>query len=221
MGVDPAKLAEMLCTRLCHDLTGPIGAVNNGAEFLEDEGFDMQNDALQLILSSAGEAVSRLMFYRQAYGRTSESGEASLSEKKMLAEAFFKDSKVTLDWPDHYGDACGVSVSHRGARLLMNFMIIASGAMIRGGTMHVRIESPEDDVKQLVIEAEGQTIKLDPSFQAILEGDTSVPLCPKTAQIYLVADLAQEIGATISLSVAEDRLVLKAEARSVLNAAVG
>ena len=53
------RLAEMLCTRLCHDLTGPIGAVNNGAEFLGDEGFDMQNEAVQLILSSAHEAVNR------------------------------------------------------------------------------------------------------------------------------------------------------------------
>ena len=60
--VDETRLAEMLCTRLCHDLTGPIGAVNNGAEFLSEEGFDMQNEAMQLILTSAHEAVNRLQF---------------------------------------------------------------------------------------------------------------------------------------------------------------
>ena len=49
------KLAEMLCTRLCHDLTGPIGAVNNGAEFLDEEGFDMQNEAVQLIVTSVAD----------------------------------------------------------------------------------------------------------------------------------------------------------------------
>jgi histidine phosphotransferase ChpT len=76
------KLAEMIATRLCHDLTGPIGAVNNGAEFLDEEGFDMQNQAVQLILSSAHEAVNRLQFYRQAYGRVGDTGEASLSDKK-------------------------------------------------------------------------------------------------------------------------------------------
>ena len=83
------KLAEMIATRLCHDLTGPIGAVNNGAEFLDEEGFDMQNEAVQLIVSSAHEAVNRLQFYRQAYGRVGEMGEASLSEKKQLTVDFF------------------------------------------------------------------------------------------------------------------------------------
>src|ERR1700753_1720218 len=99
------RLAEMLCTRLCHALTGPIGAVNNGAEFLGDEGFDMQNDAVQLILSSAHEAVNRLQFYRQAYGRVSDSGEACLADKKLLAQNFFSATKVKLDWPDTHTDA--------------------------------------------------------------------------------------------------------------------
>jgi len=53
MTIDETRLAEMLCTRLCHDLTGPIGAVNNGAEFLSEDGFDMQHEAMQLIFTSA------------------------------------------------------------------------------------------------------------------------------------------------------------------------
>ena len=221
MGIDPSHLAEMLCTRLCHDLTGPIGAVNNGAEFLADDGFDMENDALQLILSSADEAVSRLMFYRQAYGRTSESGEASLSEKKAIAEGFFKSTKVKLDWPEHYGDSCGVSVSHRGARLLLNFMIIAAGSLIRGGTMRVCIDAPEEGAKRLEVEVEGQTVKLDPTMKAILEGDSSAPLCPKTSQLYLTADLARELGAELSVEMSDTRLKITGHTRAVLNAAVG
>ena len=57
---DELRMAELLCTRLCHDLTGPIGAVNNGAEFLGDEGFSMQGQAVELIISSAFSAVVRL-----------------------------------------------------------------------------------------------------------------------------------------------------------------
>lgn len=221
MGIDPAHLAEMLCTRLCHDLTGPIGAVNNGAEFLAEDGFDMQNDALQLILSSADEAVARLMFYRQAYGRTSESGEASLSEKKTIAEGFFKSTKVNLEWPDHYGDACPVCISHRGARLLMNFMIIAAGSLIRGGAMRICIDAPEEGAKRLQVEVEGQTVKLDPTMKAILEGDRSAPLCPKTAQIYLTADLAQELGAELQVELSETSLKITGQTRAVLDAAIG
>src|SRR5437870_3911345 len=85
---DGLKLAELLCTRLCHDLTGPIGAVNNGAEFLSEEGFNLQSQAVELITSSAFSAVSRLQFYRMAYGRVKDSGEASLTDSQKLATDF-------------------------------------------------------------------------------------------------------------------------------------
>ena len=110
MTVD-TKLAEMLATRLCHDLTGPIGAVNNGAEFLDEEGFNMENEAVQLIVSSAHEAVNRLMFYRQAYGRVGDAGEACLADKKIIALDFFSGTKIKLDWPDSHTDAAGIPVS--------------------------------------------------------------------------------------------------------------
>src|SRR5271156_4908152 len=92
--------AELLCTRLCHDLTGPVGAVANGAEFMSEEGFEMQGQHLDLITSSAEQAVARLQFYRKAYGRITEDGEAHLAEQKKIARDFFAGGKVTLDWPD-------------------------------------------------------------------------------------------------------------------------
>src|ERR1700722_10587188 len=97
--IDELRMAELLCTRLCHDLTGPIGAVNNGAEFLSEEGFNLQSQAVELIISSAFSAVTRLQFYRMAYGKVRDHGEANLAEKQKLATDFFTDSKITLDWP--------------------------------------------------------------------------------------------------------------------------
>src|ERR1700743_3868637 len=111
------QMAELLCTRLCHDLTGPIGAIANGAEFLSDEGFDLQGQAVELITSSATQAVSRLQFYRKAYGRINDDGEANLAEQKKIANDFFAGGKVTLDWPDMHTDALNVSVSYKMGRL--------------------------------------------------------------------------------------------------------
>ncbi len=205
--IDETKLAEMLCTRLCHDLTGPIGAVNNGAEFLSEEGFDMQNEAMQLILSSAHEAVNRLQFYRQAYGRISDGGEASLSEKQILAKAFFSSTKITLDWPDNHADASGVSFSHKMARLLLNLLIIASASLIRGGTISVRVEETAT-AKRLHIRASGPTIKLDDEARAVLCGDDTAPLTPKLAQIFLSLSILREMDAALSLEMSEDSLSL-------------
>lgn len=192
------KLAEMLATRLCHDLTGPIGAVNNGAEFLDEEGFDMQNEAVQLILTSAHEAVNRLQFYRQAYGRVGDSGEACLDEKKKIALDFFSATKVRLDWPDSHTDAAGVNMSQKMARLLLNLLIIGGASLIRGGTLAVRLSQNEQGDKEIRITAQGETIKVDPDTAAILKSDSdAVVLTPKSSQPFLAMKLAQESGATV------------------------
>ena len=193
------KLAEMLATRLCHDLTGPIGAVNNGAEFLDEEGFDMQNEAVQLILSSAHEAVNRLQFYRQAYGKVGDTGEACLAEKKKTALDFFSGTKVKLDWPDSHTDACGVPISQKMSRLLLNLMVITGASLIRGGTLAVRIQQTEAGDKQLTLTATGETIKLDPDTAAILGSKSDgVALSPKSCQPFLTMKLADELKASVS-----------------------
>lgn len=196
--INELKLAEMLATRLCHDLTGPIGAVNNGAEFLDEEGFDMQNEAVQLILSSAHEAVNRLQFYRQAYGRVGDTGEACLADQKKVASDFFGATKVKLDWPDSHTDASGVSVSQKMARLLLNLLIIGGASLIKGGTLSVRVSQTEAN-KELRVTAAGEVIKMDPDVASILQGKgDSVTLSPKTAQPLLAMKLAEESGATVN-----------------------
>jgi histidine phosphotransferase ChpT len=193
------RLAEMLATRLCHDLTGPIGAVNNGAEFLDEEGFDLQNEAVQLILSSAHEAVNRLQFYRQAYGKVGDMGEVCLDDKKKIALNFFSSTKIKLDWPDSHTDASGVALSQKMARLLLNLMVIGGATLIRGGSLSIRLSQNDAGDKTIQLTATGETIKLDPETFAILKSsDDEVPLSPKTAQPFLAMKLAQESGATIA-----------------------
>ncbi len=214
-------LAEMIATRLCHDLTGPIGAVNNGAEFLDEEGFDMQNEAVQLIVNSAHEAVNRLQFYRQAYGRVGESGEASLSEKKKITADFFSATKIKLDWPDTHTDASGVAISQKMARLMLNLFIIAGASAIRGGVLSVRVAQSAEGHKQIDIAVTGDTIRLDADVTSILhDRRDDVPLTPKSAQPYLAAKLADELNANIDFAVQSDRLTIcvKQRALSLLGA---
>ncbi len=37
MAISPVDFASLLCSRLCHDLLSPVGALNNGLELLADE----------------------------------------------------------------------------------------------------------------------------------------------------------------------------------------
>src|ERR1700722_13384126 len=162
--IDELRMAELLCTRLCHDLTGPIGAVNNGAEFLSEEGFNLQSQAVELITTSAFSAGGALQFYRAAYGRVKDHGEASLSEGQRLASDFFTGTKVTLDWPGQYTDASGVSISQRMFRLLLNFIIIAANALLKGGTVSIRIEQTAAG-KLIEVKAMGDAVKCDKEIE--------------------------------------------------------
>lgn len=202
-------MAELLSTRLCHDLTGPIGAVNNGAEFLSEEGFNMQGQAVELIVSSAFSAVSRLQFYRLAYGNMKESGEASLADKQKMAADFFTGSKITLDWPDTQTDAAGVSVSLKMARLIFNLLILASGALIRGGVISLRIQQ-EGDAKIITVGAKSPHVKWDGELTPALEGRLAPEaLTPKNVQAYLTHCFVEDLHATLIHELANEELIFK------------
>ena len=155
------RLAELLSTRLCHDLTGPIGAVNNGAEFLGEEGFALQDQALELIIGSAQQAVIRLQFYRQAYGRVNYQGEASLSEVRELADSFFSDSRFELAWPEHYTDSAEVSLSRKMSKLILNMLILISTFLPRGGQLSVILGKQSDGQVEVRVRGEGSNIRND------------------------------------------------------------
>lgn len=209
------RMAELLCTRLCHDLTGPIGAVNNGAEFLSEEGFNLQGQAVELITSSAFAAVTRLQFYRMAYGKMKDHGEAPLAEKQKLAADFFAGSKVTLDWPDDHTESAGVSISLKMARLIYNLLIIASGTLIRGGTIAVRINQGGAGEKQVSVSAGGPGLKWDTEIEKIFSaGITAEDLSPKNVQMYLTKCFADELHSTITYNVGDETVTLQVVQRA-------
>ena len=198
--LEELRMAELLCTRLCHDLTGPIGAVNNGAEFLNEEGFNLQSQAMELVTSSAFTAVTRLQFYRMAYGKV----------KEKLATDYFVGSKITLDWPDSHTDAAVVPLSSKMARILCNLLVVASAALSRGGTISVRLSQDSTDHKHVAVAAIGQGIKKDPDMDKIFAGTLSVAeLNPRNVQLYLTKRFADDVGAAITYSATDENLELQ------------
>ncbi len=203
-------MAELLCTRLCHDLTGPIGAVNNGAEFLAEEGFNLQGQAVELITSSAFSAVTRLQFYRMSYGKVRDHGEASLEEKQKLAVDFFSDTKIKLDWPDNHTDSVNVSISLKMSRLIFNLLIVASSTLIRGGVIAVRIGQDDKGSKILTLEAKGQSLKWEEEMDVIFAGKmTPTQLTPKNVQTYLTKRFIDDLGAVFTYELEAETLKMK------------
>jgi hypothetical protein len=150
-----------------------------------------------------------------AYGNVKNHGEANLAEKQKIAMDFFVGSKITLDWPELYTDASGVSISLKMARLIYNMLIIASSALIRGGVISVRISADAEARKIIEVFAKaphkdgGSNLKWDVEIEKILLAETSSnELNSKNVQLHLTRYYADDLRATIEIKTNADELVL-------------
>ena len=132
VALDALDLAALLCSRVCHDLISPTGAIVNGIEVLED-GADAETKsfALDLIKKSARTASARLQFCRLAFGAAGSAGaQIDIGDAEAMARGFIEDGKVTLAW-----NLPRLLMPKNRVKLLLNMLIIASQTIPRGGTL--------------------------------------------------------------------------------------
>ncbi|VAW17170.1 hypothetical protein MNBD_ALPHA12-2205 [hydrothermal vent metagenome] len=129
-------LAAMLCSRVCHDLINPVGAIGNGLEALDDPAQkEMADMAHDLIKNAAKQSLAKLEFARLAYGASSMAGtQFDTRECGRVAELLFDIEKADLDWRID-----PVMVPKNKGKLLMNMLIIAAGSVPRGGIVTVEM----------------------------------------------------------------------------------
>ncbi len=121
-------LAALLCSRVCHDVISPVGAINNGLELLDEGGADA--DAMDLIRTSALNASVRLKFARLAFGASGsvgasiDTGEAERAAKDFAAAE--KKTEVTWSGPR-------AIIAKNRVKLLLNLFLVAYSSIPRGG----------------------------------------------------------------------------------------
>lgn len=204
------KLAEMLASRLCHDLVNPIGAVANGVELMSEFCDTMQKDALDLVASSADSAMKRVAFFRVAYGFAGHDEGQSILDVRGLAEGFLAGGKVALAWPPGPDDAA-LGLPRSGLKLLLALVALGAETLPRGGSLAVTVESP---VGARVV-ATGTGARIEASSDAVLAafkaGKTPAleALEAKSVGAAYAARLAREIGADLAVEAAQDRITLE------------
>lgn len=196
--------ASLLCSRLCHDLVGPVGAIYNGVELLADENDpDMRQRCLQLLADSAKQTANKLKFFRLAFGAAGGFGaEVDAREAQGALEGLFADRRITLDSLVGTG-----SLPKDAMKILLNLAMTAGDALLRGGRLNVAAESNGGTI-ELAVRAEGPRILLDPELRAALEGRTAFDdLNPRAAAAFLVHTLSRDAGAQLMVSEQEGALV--------------
>ena len=203
--MDAVDLASLLCSRLCHDLMSPVGALNNGLEVLADEQDpDMREKCLELLSESARASANKLKFFRLAFGAAGGFGEAidTREAQTALAGILGPERRIEFGW------MVADSKLPKGAvKLLLNLALIAADALVRGGRLDVGAETRDGEI-EMVIRGEGPRILLDPTFRDTLAGKAAEVVEPRAAGAYLAHSLVREGGGTIKLSDPGDEVLL-------------
>ena len=181
-------LAAMLCSRLCHDLLSPVGALTNGLELLADERDpDMRQKCLELLEQSAKISADKLKFFRLAFGAAGGFGESvPVDEARRVTEALVGDARrVELNW------ALTADRLPKGAvKVLLNFAQIGLDALVRGGTLDVGAES-RGGASEIVVRAAGPRIAFDETIGHALENRLDPgALSSRTEAAHMLALLA-------------------------------
>ena len=202
--MNSVDFASLLCSRLCHDLMSPVGALNNGIELLADEQDpDMRDRCMELLSDSARVTANKLKFFRLAFGAAGGFGEAvDANEAKAALEGLLGgDGKIELGWM--VGDA---KLSKTATKLLLNLALIATDALVRGGRLDVGAEN--DNGTEIAIRAEGPRIVIDPAIRDTLLGETQGNVEPRTAGAWLAKSLASEVNGSIQVSQPSEEILV-------------
>jgi histidine phosphotransferase ChpT len=197
-------LAELLCSRVCHDIISPVGAINNGLELLDEGGAD--EDAMNLIRVSARNASARLQFARIAFGAAGSAGMLiDTGDAEAVAIAFLKNEKPELIWIGRRA-----LLPKNKVKLLLNLLLIANGAIPRGGKITVRLDDLETEPK-FSLAASGPMVRVPPKFLELHSGNKpDEPIDAHAVQPYYTLLLAREAGMTISIRATAEEIVLSA-----------
>ncbi|HEY2184095.1 MAG TPA: histidine phosphotransferase family protein [Xanthobacteraceae bacterium] len=167
VALDPLDLAALLCSRVCHDLISPTGAIVNGLEVLDEKDSDQETRdfALDLIKKSAKTASTRLQFCRLAFGAAGSTGaQIDLGDAHNMARAFIEDDKTKLVWK-----LPPMLLPKNRAKLLLNMLIIASQAIPRGGVIEVNPIGEGDNIGFRIV-ASGPNARIQQAIPTLLEG---------------------------------------------------
>jgi histidine phosphotransferase ChpT len=195
--MNPVDLASLLCSRLCHDLMSPVGALNNGIELLADETDpEMREKCLELLADSARASANKLKFFRLAFGAAGGFGEeVDTHEAEAALEGLFgPERRIELGWA--VGDDKLPKVA---VKVLLNLALIAGDALVRGGRLDVAAERSGRAI-EIAVRAEGPRILLDPVLRETLSNGTSGTVEPRAAAAWLAHSLINDAAGSIQIS---------------------
>ena len=209
--IAPLDLAALLCSRVCHDVISPVGAIVNGLEVLDgDDDPDMREVAMELIRKSAASASARLQFCRLAFGAAgSLTAEIDTGDAETAARGLIVSDRTSLRW-----DAPRRLAPKNAVKLLLNLCLVASSAAPRGGIVTVDMSGEGDDLR-IGVSATGSHVRLPHAASTLFSGAEPETIDGHSIQPYYTNLLARDCGLTIEAVTTPDSVTLIAARAAV------
>jgi histidine phosphotransferase ChpT len=183
-----------------------VGALNNGIELLTDEHDpEMRARCLDLLGESARASANKLKFFRLAFGAAGGfADEVDTREARVAIEGLFGgDGRIALGWMVDMP-----TLGKSALKVLLNLVLIAGDALVRGGRLDVGAERHGDGL-DIVARAEGPRIVLDAELKRALAGDANEEaIAPRAAAAWLVHCLVEEAGGEVQIADQEEGVLL-------------
>lgn len=210
--LDSLDLAALLCSRVCHDVISPVGAIVNGLEVLEDENDPSMRDfALDLIRKSSRQASARLQFARLAFGAAGSAGASiDLGDAEQVACGMFQDDKIRLTWASPRA-----LLPKNKVKLLLNLLVTAMSAIPRGGAIDVAVTGVagmgDAPTVAFTLKAKGLNARIPPHAESLLAGSPeSGTVDAHGVQTFYAGLVARAAGMSVSLSIDHDEVTIRA-----------
>jgi histidine phosphotransferase ChpT len=203
---DALELAALLCSRVCHDLISPVGAIVNGLEVLDDNPKPEDRDfALDLIRKSAKTASARLQFCRLAFGAAGSSGaQIDLGDAQNMSRGHIEDGKTTIAW-----NLPRLLLPKNRVKLLLNMMVIAQQTIPRGGTLTVEPVG-EGETMSFRVTATGLNARLPQNIADLLAAAPASGVDAHAVQPHYTRLLAEACGLKVGLKMEGEAVVVSA-----------
>jgi len=207
IAVGALDLAALLCSRVCHDLISPVGAIVNGIEVMEeDKDEETKVFALDLIKKSARVASAKLQFCRLAFGAAGSAGaQIDLGDAEKAARGLLEDGKITLVW-----NLPRELLPKNRVKLLLNMLLIGATTIPRGGTLKVDPLREGEGVPGFQVTASGLNARLTPNTVELLAGSPAHPVDAHGIQPLYTGILARDCGLALWAGSEGEAVVLTA-----------
>ena len=205
--LEALDLAALLCSRVCHDLISPAGAIVNGLEVLEEsKDEETKTFALSLIKRSARTATARLQFCRIAFGAAgSMTAQVDTGDAEQVARGSIEDDKYKIAW-----NLPRALLPKNRVKLLLNMLLVATQSIPRGGILAVDGDGVAEAMT-FKITARGLNARIPQAVPALLAG------CPEggtidahAIQTFYAGLLARSSGLAVTIEAEGDAIMVAA-----------